>query len=120
MENFGIWLEQLNQHRLYSQHLVNSDTTSPLSPTDEFPSPRNSLPRNLRGVPPGMGGTSSKMLQELNALDESMTSKLLNIQQQAVALAMLAHKVEDEQNSSTGSQPGRIGTRPKFRFGAVS
>ena len=50
----------------------------------------------------------SSRAQEFTALDENMTDQLLNIQKQALALAMLAQRAEDEQNAAMGGQTGRI------------
>lgn len=100
------------------QRMMTSVATSPLSPemgeavgggTASFVSPRGSLPRNMRPNAP-INSSRNPLLTELNALEESMTSQLLNIQHQSVALAMLAHKIEDEQNSAMG-QSGMDGFR---------
>ena len=64
-EEFALWLEQLKQHRLYQQHLVNSGAISPegggggggagsegvAGPGRAVVSPRSSLQRGMR--PPG-------------------------------------------------------------------
>ncbi|XP_059093305.1 oxysterol-binding protein-related protein 3-like [Tigriopus californicus] len=115
MEEFGLWSEQLKQHRMYSQQrMMTSVATSPLSPevgeagggaAGSFVSPRGSLPRNMR--PNTTINSRNPLLNELNALEESMTTQLLNIQHQSVALAMLAHKIEDEQNSAVGQSGGK-------------
>ena len=56
----------------------------------------------------------SSRTQEFTALDENMTDQLLNIQKQALALAMLAQRAEDEQNAAMGGQTGRIEIKISF------
>ncbi len=68
-------------------------------------SPRGSLQRGLRAGP-GSGAAGSLWAQEFSALDDHMTTQLLNIQQQAVALALLAQRAEDEQNAALGVTGG--------------
>lgn len=63
-------------------------------------SARNSLPRG-RGGPGAVHGRPG-WITEFNNLDENMTSQLLSIQQQALQMAMVAQKIEDEQNAVLG------------------
>ncbi len=113
-KDFGLWLEQLKQHRLYQQHQMNTANPSPMmSPEDIqqagsmlppseraaafMASPRNSLSRGMR-PPPGGG----RWQQEFNSMDDNMTAQLLSVQNQALQLAMLVQRIEDEQNASLG------------------
>ena len=74
-------------------------------------SPRNSLSRGMR--PPGAvgGGVAGggRWWQEFNAMDENMTEHLVNVQQQALQLAMVVQRIEDGQNSAAG-QSGESST----------
>ena len=49
-----------------------------------------------------------QMLQEFNSMDENMTEHLVNVQQQALQLAMIVQRIEDGQNSAAG----QTGERP--------
>ncbi len=44
------------------------------------------------------------LVQEFSSLDDRMTQQLLAIQQQAVAVGLLAQKLEDEQNNCLSQQ----------------
>ena len=44
----------------------------------------------------------SMLLQEFNSMDENMTEHLVNVQQQALQLAMIVQRIEDGQNSAAG------------------
>ena len=48
------------------------------------------------------------LLQEFNSMDENMTEHLVNVQQQALQLAMIVQRIEDGQNSAAG-QSGELG-----------
>jgi hypothetical protein len=52
----------------------------------------------------GGGGMNRNLVQEFSALDDRMTQQLLAIQQQAVAVGLLAQKLEDEQNNCLSQQ----------------
>ena len=113
VQDFQKWLEQLKLHRLYHQHLMSTQATpSPLSPISDEIQGRGSLPRGAR---PPTAPPRSQWVQEFNAMDENMTGQLLSIQQQALQLALLAQKIEDEQQCGTDNSSG--GTRPKKLFG---
>jgi hypothetical protein len=45
--------------------------------------------------------------QEFNSMDENMTGQLVQVQQQALNLAMLVQKIEDEQNAAMGGHAGK-------------
>ena len=49
VEHFGLWLEQLQQHRFYRQNQMNHGSPEdPASPIPHFSSPGSSLPRGLK------------------------------------------------------------------------
>ena len=48
-----------------------------------------------------------QMLQEFNSMDENMTEHLVNVQQQALQLAMIVQRIEDGQNSAAGQSGER-------------
>lgn len=49
VEHFGLWLEQLQQHRFYRQNQINNGSAEdPASPIPHFSSPGSSLPRGLK------------------------------------------------------------------------
>ena len=50
------------------------------------------------------GGMSRSLVQEFSVLDDRMTQQLLAVQQQAVAVGLLAQKLEDEQNNCLSQQ----------------
>jgi len=52
----------------------------------------------------GGGGMNRSLVQEFSSLDDRMTQQLLAIQQQAVAVGLLAQKLEDEQNNCLSQQ----------------
>jgi len=108
MEQFGLFLEQLQQHRLFVQHQTNcgvGSLTSPTSPEDScssspmgppslsLSSHRNSLVRGLR---PGR----ANLLAEMSQQDESLVSHLQQISGQLGVLMDSLSKVEGEHNSS--------------------
>jgi len=49
---------------------------------------------------------SLRRSKEMASMDERMTSQLLNVQRQAVALALVAQRAEDEQNAAFGVASG--------------
>lgn len=129
MESFGLWLEQLQQHRFYQQNEFNTSggggggggTASPSADdlvalgggggqggqkgtTRVFMSPHSSLTRGARPV--------TSLAQEFSSMDDHMTSQLVGIQQLAVNLGLMAQKLEDECYTQTGG-----GTKQKNFFG---
>ena len=49
VEHFGLWLEQLQQHRFYRQNQINHGSAEdPASPIPHFSSPGSSLPRGMK------------------------------------------------------------------------
>ncbi|XP_040574708.1 oxysterol-binding protein-related protein 3 [Lepeophtheirus salmonis] len=132
MENFAYWLEQLKQHRLYQQNLLNSASSAlstPLSPSiGEYdyhhlsPPRNNSLSRGLR--PPGSAPNATSgngsgnspvgtIMTEFDNLDDRVTAQLLNVQQHAVALSLLAQRFEDEASVPGSNKKKLFGLRKK-------
>eukprot|EP00092_Neocalanus_flemingeri_P036873 GFUD01040135.1.p1 GENE.GFUD01040135.1~~GFUD01040135.1.p1 ORF type:complete len:906 (+),score=267.46 GFUD01040135.1:72-2789(+) len=106
MEQFGLFLEQLQQHRLFVQHQtncgVNSLATSPEDSCSSSPmgppslalsSHRNSLVRGLRPA-------RANMLAEMSQQDEILVSQLQTISGQLGVLMDCLSKVEGESTSS--------------------
>ena len=106
-ETFALWLEQLKQHRLYQQHQANISGTENSSKDDIFKT--TSLPRGLNAAGPRSGP-----FIEFSNLDENLTAQLLNVQQQALSLALLVQRVEDEQNAALGVQSGNDDIQTKL------
>ena len=72
---------------------------------------------DFAGVGGGGGGMNRNLVQEFSALDDRMTQQLLEIQQQAVAVGLLAQKLEDEQNNCLSQQGSNsAGTKCYFEL----
>eukprot|EP00090_Calanus_glacialis_P045445 TRINITY_DN8436_c0_g1_i1.p1 TRINITY_DN8436_c0_g1~~TRINITY_DN8436_c0_g1_i1.p1 ORF type:complete len:909 (+),score=338.09 TRINITY_DN8436_c0_g1_i1:70-2796(+) len=108
MEQFGLFLEQMQQHRLFVQHQSNvgmNNLTSPTSPEDScssspmgppsitLSSHRNSLVRGLRPA-------RANLLAEMSQQDESLVTHLQQISGQLGVLMDCLSKVEGEHTSS--------------------
>jgi len=108
MEQFGLFLEQMQQHRLFVQHQTNcgvNSLASPTSPEDSSSSSpmgppsinlgshRNSL---VRGVRPAR----ANLLAEMSQQDESLVNNLQQISSQLGVLMDCLSKVEGEHSSS--------------------
>ena len=114
LESFGLWLEQLQQHRFFQQNLLNEtpavvaapEAATPLRSPDDASPRGGSLNRGMR-----LANPTSKGLQELGLMDERMTEQLLSIQQHAVTLGLVAQKLEDEVNA------GQRGSTKQKLFG---
>jgi len=104
MEKFGLLLEQLQQHRLYIQHVTNkSQTNTPLSPLDEIsisPTLAGNLPTNFnshhrasltRGLRPGR----ANIIAEFAQLDDNMMNQMEHLEAQFTNLLEAIHKLED-------------------------
>ena len=67
--------------------------------------------RTWARMPSTGGGVAGggRWWQEFNAMDENMTEHLVNVQQQALQLAMVVQRIEDGQNSAAG-QSGESST----------
>lgn len=124
METFALWLEQLQQHRFFQQNLFNNrgstsgqdEIGSPVKMAKAFRlSPRNSLSRGGR-IGMTSGSVNRSLVQDFSNLDDKMTQQLLAIQQQAVAVGLLAQKLEDEQNNCLSQQGSNMGTSKQKHF----
>jgi len=110
MEQFGLFLEQLQQHRLFVQHQTNcgmSSMTSPISPEDSCSSspmgpPSLSLSGHRNSLVRGLRPARANLLAEMSQQDESLVSHLQQISGQMGALMDYLTKVEGDNTTSSG------------------
>jgi len=92
MEAFGLFMEQLQQHRLFTQNISNNQQ-SPLLPLEEGSmSPCGTLPRGLRPA-------RSNLNAEFAELDESINAHMEHMNNQLSALVDMVGKLEDAEQS---------------------
>ena len=125
MEEYGLFLEQLQQHRLYGQYQTNMTTstspaedslpTSPLGPPSlSFSNHRNSL---LRGARP----PRANILSELAQQDEALTGHIQQITAQLGLMMDCLSKLEGgEQTLTSSGMKKLLKLRKKKSNGTVS
>jgi len=112
MEKFGLLLEQLQQHRLYIQHITNkSQINTPLSPLDEISMsgmsptlPGVTLPSNFSShrasLTRGLRPARSNIIAEFAQLDDNMMNQMEHLEAQFGNLLEAIHKLEEVEPSS--------------------
>jgi len=108
MEQFGLFLEQMQQHRLFVQHQTNcgvNNLASPTSPEDSSSSspmgpPSISLSSQRNSLVRGLRPARANLLAEMSQQDESLVNSLQQISSQLGVLMDCLSKVEGEHTGS--------------------
>jgi len=95
-EQFGLFLEQLQQHRLSQQHRRDTSGTAP-SEEEEIITSRGQVGSLTRGLRPGR----ANILTEFSNLDENISSNIQNISSQIGQLMDFLQKCEPDDTHAT-------------------
>lgn len=103
MEQFALFLEQLQQHRLFVQYQSNC-VGSPTSPEESCSSSPGLLPCHRNSLVRGMRPAKANLLNEMAAQDDNLISQLQQVSAQLGVLQDYLNSKAEGDNSSSGKR----------------